>query len=210
MPLISRDEQELLRQANRRLTLMSKRQESDANVSRAMEFAKEDIRIHSSGQANRFAVTENMTDRQARAMVRAAEQLIASPYSNKKETEKLYNRQVSQFAQNYSLTKKQAKELINLFDKKKNPEVADAWEKIRDTTTYQAAVPFLKDENKMADLVQNIGPKKFGLMLRLYKESGLIGEQNLAQFLSDKEYTSFFANNSTETLEKFVNEKMWE
>lgn len=209
MALISRDEQELLRQANRRITLMSKRS-TDANVSRAMQFATEDIRIHSSGQSTKFAVTDNMTDRQARAMVRAAEQLISSPYSNKKETEKLYRTQVAHFAENYGLTKKQAKELINLFDKKKNPEVADAWEKIRDTTMYQAAVPFLKDENKMADLVQNIGPKKFGLMLRLYKESGLIGEQNLAQFLSDKEYTSFFANNSLETLESFVDNKMWE
>lgn len=206
---LSRNEKELLRQANRLRTNMIKRAQHDKNVKKALEFSTEDIKIFSRGKSKKFEITSEMTERQKRAMLRSAESLTESVYAREKSTQALYRRQRKSFAENYNLSYRQAGQLINLFDKDENPEVADAWEKIKSTTTYNAIVPLLKSDNKLADVVNNIGDKKFGLMMRLYTESGLAKEMNFASFLSDKEIVGFFNNNNLDTLEDFVNDKQW-
>ena len=205
MAFLSHDEQQLLSQANRRLTNMRKRAKFDSNVDNAIAFAESDISIASKGKYNRFKVTQSMTERQKKAMLRSAENLIESPYSTKKETESLYRRQRNTFAERYGLTKQQASKMINLFNKKKNPEVAEAWEKLRNNVNYEAIVPILKNEEKLGDVVRNIGDTKFGLMMRLFIEGSMqSSEYNFANFLQDKEIVSFFEKSSTDEIEAFI------
>ena len=205
MAFLSHDEQQLLAQANKRLTNMRKRAKFDSNVDNAIAFAESDISIASKGKYNRFKVTQSMTERQKKAMLRSAENLIESPYSTKKETESLYRRQRNTFAERYGLTKQQASKMINLFNKKKNPEVAEAWEKLRNNVNYEAIVPILKNEEKLGDVVRNIGDTKFGLMMRLFIEGSMqSSEYNFANFLQDKEIVSFFEKSSTDEIEAFI------
>lgn len=205
MAFLSHDEQQLLAQANRRLTNMRKRAKLDSNVDNAIAFAESDISIASKGKYNRFKVTQSMTERQKKAMLRSAENLIESPYSTKKETELLYRRQRNTFAERYGLSKQQASKMIDLFNKKKNPEVAEAWEKLRNNVNYEAIVPILKNEEKLGDVVRNIGDKKFGLMMRLFTEGSMqSGEYNFANFLQDREIVDFFEKSSTDEIEAFI------
>lgn len=202
---LSLDEKRLFTQANRTLSNMTKRA-NDKNVSNALKFAQRDLNIF--GKMSKYGVNKNTTERQKNALLRSAQKLIDSPYATKKGTQNLYKQQRNTFAKRYGLTKKQASKMIDLFDADKNPEVAQAWERIRYEVNYQAIKPHLKDE--MSDMVNDIGDKKFGLMMRLYTESGLSGEMNFAQFLSDDDYTSFFENNNLETLQEFVNNREWQ
>lgn len=202
---LSLDEKRLFAQANRTLSNMTKRA-NDKNVSNALKFAQRDLNIF--GKMSKYGVNKNTTERQKNALLRSAQKLIDSPYATKKGTQNLYKQQRNTFAKRYGLTKKQASKMIDLFDADKNPEVAQAWERIRYEVNYQAIKPHLKDE--MSDMVNDIGDKKFGLMMRLYTESGLSGEMNFAQFLSDDDYTSFFENNNLETLQSFIDGKEWE
>lgn len=205
MAFLSHDEQQLLSQANRRLTNMRKRAKLDDNVDNAVAFAESDISIASKGKYNRFKVTQSMTERQKKTMLRSAENLLESPYSTKKETEALYRRQRNTFAERYGLTKQQASKMINLFNKKKNPKVAEAWEKLRNNVNYEAIVPILKNEEKLGDVVRNIGNKKFGLMMRLFVEGSMqSSEYNFANFLQDREIVSFFEKSSTDEIESFI------
>lgn len=202
---LSLDEKRLFTQANRVMTNMAKRA-NDKNVSNALKFAQRDLNIF--GKMSKYGVNKNTTERQKNALLRSAQKLIESPYATKKGTQNLYKQQRNTFAKRYGLTKKQASKMIDLFDADKNPEVAQAWERIRYEVNYQAIKPHLKDE--MSDMVNDIGDKKFGLMMRLYTESGLSGEMNFAQFLSDDDYTTFFENNNLETLQNFIDGKEWE
>ena len=204
---LSADEKRLFQQANRVLTNMSKRTK-DKNVENALEFAKRDLNIF--GKHTKFAIDATTTERQKNALLRSAQKLIDSPYATKKGTENLYKKQRDKFAERYGLTTRQASKLINLFDAKKNPEVARAWERIRNDVNYQAVKPFIKDD--LSQITSDIGDKKFGLMMRLFNESGLQGEENynFAVFLKDDEIVSFFENNDLETLADFVNNKEWE
>lgn len=205
MAFLSHDEQQLLAQANRRLTNMRKRAKLDSNVDNAIAFAESDISIASKGKYNRFKITQSMTERQKKAMLRSAESLIESPYSTKKETEALYRRQRNTFAERYGLTKQQASKMIDLFNKKKNPEVAEAWEKLRNNVNYESIVPILKNEEKLGDVVRNIGDKKFGLMMRLFTEGSMqSSEYNFANFLQDREIVDFFEKSSTDEIEAFI------
>lgn len=205
---LSMDEKRLFQRANRLMTQMEKRSSKDKNVENALEFAKRDLNIF--GKNDKFKVTESTTERQKNALLRSAQKLIDSPYSTQKGTKALYKKQRDTFAKQYGLTKKQASNLINLFDAKENPEIARAWERIRNDVNYQAVRPFIKDD--LSQTVSDIGDKKFGLMMRLFNESGLQGEENytFANFLKDDEIVSFFENNDLETLTDFVNNKEWQ
>lgn len=205
MAFLSHDEQQLLSQANRRLTNMRKRAKFDGNIDNAVAFAESDISIASKGKYNRFKVTQSMTERQKKAMLRSAENLIESPYSTKKETEALYKRQRNTFAERYGLTKRQASSMIDLFNKKKNPKVAEAWEKLRNNVNYEAIVPILKNEEKLGDVVRNIGDIKFGLMMRLFVEGSMQSSKyNFANFLQDREIVDFFEKSTTDEIESFI------
>ena len=202
---LSLDEKRLFTQANRILSYMTKRA-NDKNVSNALKFAQRDLNIF--GKMSKYGVNKSTTERQKNALLRSAQKLIDSPYATKKGTQNLYKQQRNTFAKRYGLTKKQASKMIDLFDADKNPEVAQAWERIRYEVNYQAIKPHLKDE--MSDMVNDIGDKKFSLMMRLYIESGLSSEINFAQFLSDDDYTTFFESNNLETLQNFIDGKEWE
>ena len=68
MAILSRDESELLKQANRRLTLMHKRAKSDLNVEKAITFVESDLSIINKGAKPRFKVTSSMTERQKKGI----------------------------------------------------------------------------------------------------------------------------------------------
>lgn len=211
MAILSKDEKDFLKQANRRLSNMSKRSANDKNVKNALEYALTDINIFSNKKSNKFEVTIEMSERQKNAMLRSAERLINSPYSSEKETEKLYRRQRNTFAKNYGLSKRQAQNVIdNIFsdDNGKNSQVADAWEKIKTDIKYESIKPHLKD-GKLSDVSQNIGAEKFGQLMRLYVEGGFVGEQDFATFISDKDYLQFAQNMTLDELKDFVNNKPW-
>lgn len=205
MAKLSLDEKKFLAQANRLLTLMKKRQDYDANVKKAITFAESDISLVGKGKVTKFAVTNDMSERQKKSMLRIAENLIESPYSTSKATKALYKRQRDTFAERYGLTKKQAKKVISLFDARKNPKIASAWNKIKDLTTYDAITPILKDDNKIGDVVRNIGDEKFGLIMRAYVESGVASDDfTFAEFLSNNDIISYFEENSLEYLENML------
>lgn len=206
MAILSRDESELLKQANRRLTLMHKRAKSDLNVENAITFVESDLNIINKGaKTPRFKVTSSMTERQKKSMLRVAEQLIESPYSSAKTTKALYKKQQKTFAQRYGLTKKQAKEMINLFDSKKNPRTANAWQKIKDLTSYDAIVPILKDDKKIGEVQSQIGNEKFGRLMILYTEGGLQSNNyTFADFLSDRDIIHAFEMMSLEEIDDFI------
>lgn len=200
---------ELFRQANRLLTNMTKRAKSDSNVQHALDLAREDIGLFSKGKSTKFGVNSSMNEKNLKSMVRAAEQLLNSPYSRQKSTDALYRQQRKTFGERYGLTPKQTKQIVDLFDAKKNPKTAEAWESIKDKVEYNAIVPHLRD-GKLADVANDLGTKKLGLMLRLYVESGLSGDMDLIQYLSDTDYYNFFKNNDNETISDFVNNRLYE
>ena len=205
MSFLSYDEKQLLSQANRRLTNMRKRAKTDKNVENALTFAESDINIIGKGKVTKFKVTQSMTERQKKSMLRIAEQLIESPYSTQKETINLYKRQQETFAKRYNLSKKQAKEMISLFDAKKNPEVAEAWQKIKSMTSYDAIVPLLRNDEKLGDVVNDIGHEKFGQMMRLYIEGSMMADNySFADFLSDREIVDFFKTMSVDEINNFI------
>lgn len=197
-----------LAQANRRLTNMSKRQTSDKNVRNALAMAKNDISITSRNQSTKYQITSNMTPRQAETMLRSAESLIQSPYSSAKGTQALYRKQRKELGRSMGLNARQTKQLVDLFDESKDSKTAQAWQKIKDEPIYIGLSKSVK--SSIGEQVQNIGTKKFGYMMRLYTEAGLQNDyESFVDYLNDSEIQSFFANNTTNTISNFIDNKMW-
>lgn len=208
MPILSLDEKNLLAQANRRLTNMSKRASDDKNVENALKFATADLRIFTNG-GTRYKVTPKMTERQKNAVLRSAQKLIDSPYSTQSETQQLYRRQRNTFAERYGVSKKVASAMIKTFNKDNDPKVAEAWERIRGDVKYESIKQHLKD-GMFGETVENIGDEKFGQLFRLYAESGLITEQDFASFISDPEYISFANQFTADEMSELINNRFWE
>lgn len=208
MAVLSRDEKELLRQANRRLTNMQK-VSNDKNVQNAVKFAQRDISLATAGKQSKYKVTSSMTERQKKAMINSATKIMDSPYSTVKGREKFYRERTKQFAKTFGVTTRQAKQLQNtLFER--NTPTGQAWLKIQSEPIYQGTSRAIS--NSIGEIVSNIGNQKFGLMMRLYTEASLQDDydQGFIGFLEDKEIRSFFENNSLDTISDFVNNKMWE
>ena len=208
MAVLSRDEKELLRQANRRLTNMQK-VSNDKNVQNAVKFAQRDISLASAGKQSKYKVTSSMTERQKKAMINSATKIMDSPYSTVKGREKFYRERTKQFAKTFGVTTRQAKQLQDTLFEQNNP-TGKAWLKIQSEPIYQGTSKAIS--NSIGEIVSNIGNQKFGLMMRLYIEASLQDdyEQGFIGFLEDKEIRSFFENNSLDTISDFVNNKMWE
>ena len=206
--ILSTQAKNILAQANRRLTNMTKRQTTDRNVHNALAMAKSDINITSHNQSTKYQITSNMTQRQAEAMLRSAESLIQSPYSSVKGTQALYRKQRKELGKSMELSARQTKQLVDLFDESKDSKTAQAWQKIKDEPIYIGLSKSIK--SSIGEQVQNIGAKKFGYMMRLYTEAGLQDDyESFVDFLNDNEIQSFFANNNTDTISDFVDNKMW-
>lgn len=205
---LSKELKNTLAQANRKLTKMQGRAMSDGNVKNTLAMTHNDLAILTRGQSTRYAIPEGATQRQVEAIIRSAETLNQSPYSTVKGTEALYRRQRKALSKATGLNARQTKQLVDLFDEKKDSKTAQAWQKIKDEPIYIGLSKSIT--SSIGEQVQNIGSKKFGFMMRLYTEAGLQNDYNsFVDFLNDTEIQSFFANNTLETVGEFVNGKMW-
>ena len=205
---LSKELKNTLAQANRKLTKMQGRAMSDGNVKNTLAMAMSDLSILTRGQGSRYTIPEGATQRQAEAIIRSAETLNQSPYSTVKGTEALYRQQRKTLSKATGLNAKQTKQLVSLFDEKNDPMTAQAWQKIKDEPIYIGLSKSIK--SSIGEQVQNIGAKKFGLMMRLYTEASLQDDYNsFVDYLNDNEIQSFFANNTMKTVSDFVNNKLW-
>ena len=218
MAILSKQEKELLRQSNRLLTNMKKVSKNDKNVENALSFAMTDINL--AGGKGKYSVTLDMTERQKNAMLRSAQRVFESPYSRTKTREQFYRDRRKSFMQTFGIkSAKKAKQLESLFYDVKNPKTGDyeetptsrAWKKIQDEPLYMGTSKAIT--SSIGEVMNDIGNKKFGLMMRFYTEAGLQSlynqQQGFVSFLQDKDITGMFQSLTYSELENIIDNKLW-
>lgn len=218
MAILSKQEKELLRQANRLLTNMQKVAKNDKNVENALKFAMSDINL--AGGKNKYEVNIDTTERQKNAMLRSAQRVFESPYSRTKTREQLYRDRRKTFMKTFGIkSARKAKQLESLFYDVKNPktgeyeetETSSAWKKIQDEPLYLGTSKAIA--SSIGEVMNDIGNKKFGLMMRFYTEAGLQSlysqQQGFVSFLQDKDITGMFESLTYSELENIIDNKLW-
>ena len=218
MAILSRQENELLRQSNRLLTNMKKASKNDSNVKNALKFALSDINL--AGGKDKYKVTLEMTERQKNAMLRSAQRVFESPYSRVKTREQLYRNRRKTFMETFGIkSARKAKQLESLFYDVKNPftgeleetPTSSAWKKIQDEPLYMGTSKAIA--SSIGEVMSDIGSKKFGLMMRFYTEAGLQSlynnQQGFISFLQDKDITGMFESLNYSELENIIDNKLW-
>lgn len=218
MAILSRQEKELLRQSNRLLTSMKKTSKNDSNVKNALKFALADISL--AGGKGKYKVTLDMTERQKNAMLRSAQRVFESPYSRVKTREQLYRNRRKIFMETFGIkSARKAKQLESLFYDVRNPKTGEqeetptssAWKKIQDEPLYLGTSKAIA--SSIGEVTNDIGIKKFGLMMRFYTEAGLQSlynnQQGFISFLQDKDITGMFESLTYSELENIIDNKLW-
>lgn len=218
MAILSKQEKELLRQSNRLLTSMKKASKNDSNVKNALKFAMSDINL--AGGKGKYKVTLDMTERQKNAMLRSAQRVFESPYSRVKTREQLYRDRRKSFMETFGIkSARKAKQLESLFYDVKNPKTGEleetptssAWKKIQDEPLYIGTSKAIA--SSIGEVMNDIGSKKFGLMMRFYTEAGLKSlynnQQGFISFLQDKDITGMFESLNYSELENIIDNKLW-
>lgn len=218
MAILSKQEKELLRQSNRLLTSMQKAAKNDSNVKNALKFALSDINL--AGGKGKYKVTLEMTERQKNAMIRSAQRVFESPYSRVKTREQLYRDRRKSFMETFGIkSARKAKQLESLFYDVKNPKTGEleetptssAWKKIQDEPLYIGTSKAIA--SSIGEVMNDIGSKKFGLMMRFYTEAGLQSlynnQQGFISFLQDKDITGMFESLNYSELENIIDNKLW-
>lgn len=218
MAILSRQEKDLLRQSNRLLTSMKKAAKKDKNVENALKFAMSDINL--AGGKGKYEVTIDTTERQKNAMLRSAQRVFESPYSRVKTREQLYRNRRKTFMKTFGIkSARKAKKLESLFYDIKNPitgeyeetATSSAWKKIQDEPLYLGTSKAIA--SSIGEVMNNIGNKKFGLMMRFYTEAGLQSlynnQQGFVSFLQDKDITGMFELLNYSELENIIDNKLW-
>ena len=214
MAFLSRAEKTFISQQNRLLTKMSKRAANDRNVANALEFAKADMKLLG---INKLVVNKDMTERQKKVVMNIAERINQSPYSRVKSTEKLYRERRKEMAKTFGISIKQARQLEKMFWGEYNEKSARwedtatslAWKKIKDEPLYRGTS--LQISTKIGEITQDIGSKKFGLMMRLYTEGEFQDayKDGFLGFLLDGFWLNYFEQTPVNEITDFVNSKPW-
>lgn len=197
---------------------MQKAAKKDKNVENALKFAMSDINL--AGGKNKYKVTIDMSERQKNAMLRSAQRIFESPYSRVKSREQLYRNRRKSFMQTFGIkSARKAKQLESLFYDTKNPVTGEleetptssAWKKIQDEPLYIGTSKAIA--SSIGEVMNDIGSKKFGLMMRFYTEAGLQSlynnQQGFISFLQDKDITGMFESLNYSELENIIDNKLW-
>lgn len=197
---------------------MKKAAKQDKNVENALKFALSDINL--AGGQGKYDVTIDMSERQKNAMLRSAQRVFESPYSRVKSREQLYRNRRKTFMQTFGIkSARKAKQLESLFYDIKNPVTGEleetptssAWKKIQDEPLYLGTSKAIA--SSIGEVMNDIGSKKFGLMMRFYTEAGLQSlynnQQGFISFLQDKDITGMFESLTYSELENIIDNQLW-